>query len=306
MVTSSSMNESIKVGVVQTSLDAGAAWVAPPPGDWKSAVKISTVEELRARREIRHYLSALQNGGNSPDIVLLPELSVPIGYEKTLIRTAESMRSIIIAGMDYGIHSETPSKLVKNEAIVILPTEVAGKKISSRPIVKRVGKTYAAPAEEAKLKDLGVSIAPSPSVWLFNNDALGSFGVAVCYDFLDLDRITLYRGKIQHLFILAYNKDVSSFDHVAEAIARMVFCNVVVCNCGFFGGSVAVSPYREPFKRTIFRHSGMHLSNAQTFDLPASSLLDRQKGIVGDKNPWKNLPPGFQHTETISPKSHSI
>src|SRR3546814_5336832 len=111
-----------------------------------------------------------------------------------------------------------------------------------------------------------------PSVWLLDGGAIGTFGVMVCYDFLDLERIAMYRGRVQHLFILALNKDATSFRHVAEAVAQMVFRNVVICNCGHFGGSLAVSPYRQPERRTIYQHAGAGLATGQLIELPVAPL----------------------------------
>ena len=41
-------NKTLDIGVVQTSLDATAAWITGGSGGWQSSVKISLVEERRA------------------------------------------------------------------------------------------------------------------------------------------------------------------------------------------------------------------------------------------------------------------
>ena len=119
---------------------------------------------------------------------------------------------------------------------------------------------------------------------------------------MDLDRIVMYRNKIQTLLILAYNRDTTSFDHLAEALSRMLFCNVVICNCGQFGGSLAVSPFREPFHRLIYRHAGQGLPHAQVVQLPLEILLEHQQGIK--HTDLKSLPPGFDdivvHSQRLS------
>jgi len=282
------LKETLNVGIVQTSLDYEAAWKSGTT--WEDTVRMSYLEERRAKKEIRHYLASLHALEKKPDIVLLPELSVPLGYENKLMRSAEAMESIIIAGLDYKIEGKT-TPAVSNEVIVIVPKRIRGKKIARRTEIRRVGKTYAAPEEKNKLDALGVNFKSHPTVWLFESPDFGTFGVAVCYDFMDLDRIVLYRNQVQTLFVLAYNKDITSFDHIAQSISRTVFCNVIICNCGYYGGSMAVSPYRDSYKRIMYQHSGAKLTNAQIVELPLQNLHAHQSGTRS--HDFKNLPPGF-------------
>lgn len=293
------MNENLQIAIIQTSLDNDAAWV-DSVSNWKDAIQISDMEERRAKKEIRQFLSNFKGPSEKPSIVLLPELSVPRSLERYLKKCADSFEVIIIAGLDYMTVSESPAT-VSNEAIIIVPRRLNGKKIGRRTSVRRIGKTYPAAAEEANLNSIShqsVSFRGNSTIWLFESEDLGNFAVAICYDFLDLDRIVMYRGKIQTLFILAYNRDTTSFDHAAEAISRMVFCNVVVCNCGKFGGSLAVSPFYKPYKRTIYRNSGMGLANSQTIELPLEKIIAHQN--QNSDGTFKSLPPGYVNTATLT------
>lgn len=302
----STLNKVLHVGVVQTSLHADAAWADDKPRNWQHCIRMSSTEELRAKKEIRHYLASLKGLDTQPDFILLPELSVPLGFENRLMKAAEKMESIVIAGLDYRIDRTHP-RSVSNEAIIIVPRRLKGKKISQRTDVRRVGKTYPAPREKQKLDKItggAVNFVPQPIVWLFESPDLGKFAVAVCYDFLDLDRIAMYRNKIQTLFILAYNRDTTSFEHVAEAISRMVFCNVVVCNCGHFGGSLAVSPFQDSYKRTVYKHAGQKLPNAQLIELPLAALHEHQS--TGNSTRFKSLPPGFSDSFMLAKSLQGI
>ncbi|ARW16826.1 MULTISPECIES: carbon-nitrogen hydrolase family protein [Acetobacteraceae] len=288
------LNERLHIGVIQTSLSANTAWVDDKSGNWKNCVHMSEIEERRAKKEIRHFFASLRGLDHRPDIILLPELSVPLGFEPQLKRAAEKLEAIVIAGLDYRIETGELQPTVSNEAVVIVPRRLRGRQIARRTEVRRVGKTYPAPSEEKKLKSItgtGVAFLAHPTVWIFESSDLGKFAVAICYDFMDLDRIVMYRNKIQTLFILAYNRDTTSFDHLAEALSRMLFCNVVVCNCGQFGGSLAVSPFREPFRRSIYRHVGQRLPHAQLVELPLAALAAHQAGSTNKD--FKSLPPGF-------------
>lgn len=301
------VNNTLNVGVIQTSLDDEAAWVDDMSGNWKHCVRMSFHEERRAKKGIRHYLASLRSMERQPDIVLFPELAVPIGFEPKLRRAAEELESIVIAGLDYRIDPTQPGPAVSNEAVVIVPRRLRGQQIALRTEVRRVGKAYPAPGEKKKLLKItgsSVEFVPDPAVWIFESTDLGKFSVAVCYDFMDLDRIAMYRNRIQTLFVLAYNRDTTSFDHLTEALGRMLFCNVVVCNCGKFGGSQAVTPFREPHKRTIYRHSGQKLPNSQLIELPLASLLAHQNG--GGSKDFKSLPPGFSNHIALTLKNEAI
>ena len=300
-------NETLKVGVIQTSLNDNAAWIDDDSRSWRQCVRMSFHEERRAKKEIRHYLASLKGLERQPDIVLFPELSVPIGFQRQIIRAAEKLEAIIIAGLDYRIETSLGRPAVSNEAVVVVPRKLRGETIALRTEIRRIGKTYAAPGEKKKLLGLGsgsVEFVSNPTVWVFESNNLGNFGVALCYDFMDLDRIVMYRNKIQTLFVLAYNRDTTSFDHLSEALGRMLFCNVVVCNCGKFGSSHAVSPYRKPYKRTVYRHSGQDLPNAQLIELPLEGLYSQQQR--GDLEQFKSLPPGFSDHITLSYRANSI
>lgn len=301
------VNDRLYVGIIQTSLHAEAAWVDDKSGNWQSCVRMSAIEEQRAKKEIRHFLASLRGLNRLPDIILLPELSVPFGFEPKLRRAAEKLESIIIAGLDYRIETGESVPTVSNEALIIIPRRLRGRQISRQTEVRRVGKTYPAPGEKVKLHGImgaKVEFLAHPTVWIFESPDLGKFAIAICYDFMDLDRIVMYRNKIQTLFILAYNRDTTSFDHLAEALSRMLFCNVVICNCGQFGGSLAVSPFREPFLRSIYRHSGQCLPHAQLVQLPLAALTAHQQGML-DKD-FKSLPPGFDAIVSLSTTAEMI
>lgn len=288
----SPLAETLKLGVIQTSLDPEAAWVGN--------AKMSSCEEERAITEIRGYFAAFQQEQPRPDIIVLPELAVPTGFEAKLKTMANKMQSVVIAGLDY--RAGTAPGEVHNEALLIVPKHWRGKKMGAKATTRRIGKTYPAPEEEKKLKTVACEFKRDPAVWLFDGGEVGTFGVMVCYDFLDLERIAMYRGKVQHLFILALNKDATSFRHVAEAVSRMVFCNVIICNCGHFGGSQVVCPYRHAARRIIFQHAGAGLATGQIITLPVSRLdlhQHRAYPLFKGEKEFKSLPPGYDFSEVL-------
>jgi len=295
----SQFEQSLKLGIIQTTVHSDNAW--------KSTLHMAPVEERAVIAQIQHQLASLAQQSTKPQIVLLPELTVPTGFLPNLKVIAAQMNAVIIAGMDFNIASRR-AKIARNRAAVIIPNAWGTDKISSRATVRYVGKTYAAWREKEHLKAHGYTFQSIPEVWVFNAGSLGRFAVAVCYDFLDLERVAMYRLGIQHLFILAYNTDLPTFDHAAEALSRMIFCNVVVCNTGSHGGSLAVSPYSGVGKRVIYRHIGSPLSTGQTVSLPVADLILAQTDTWPDgrDREFKSLPPGAGVVHLLTPHIETI
>ena len=133
----------------------------------------------------------------------------------------------------------------------------------------------------------------------------GRIGVSICYDFMDLERALMYRGKVHHLFVLAYNRDLGMFRSLADSLSRTVYCNVVVCNTGIYGGSVAVAPYYKSFKRTLYSHDGKGLFTTQVVNLPVRDLEQARcrQSQVREKKIFKDPPPGVMmlNTQTLNP-----
>lgn len=186
---------------------------------------------------------------------------------------------------------------VWNEGFAVIPKGFFQKRPSRYCTRVTFGKTYPAPKEESLLLHMTPSwqFEGDQNVYVFDCGPYGRFGVSICYDFMDVERALMYRGKIEHLFVLAYNQDLGMFRSLADSLSRTVFCNVVICNTGFFGGSLAVSPYYDPYRRTAYSHGGGGLFTTQVIQLPVCGLIQRMNGVAEreGKSEFKDPPPGF-------------
>lgn len=281
--------EMLKICLVQTNCS---------PDYWRLDVRHRAVYAEQLWSYVRSCVAALRLMPDRIDVVLLPELSLPRARVRDLERFAKELGVIIIVGLDYLIREDT--KRAVNEALVLVPDNWRTKGYGRfcQPI--RVGKVSPAPKEQEALEARGLEFFADPVYSLFDGVDIGRFGVTICYDLMDLERATLYAGRIQHLFVLAYNQDTQSFFHITEALSRVMFCNVVICNTGFYGGSLAVAPFYQPWRRTIYKHEGAKLATSQVISLPVGDLIEAQKGDrkkippKDDQYLFKNVPPQLQ------------
>lgn len=275
----------LNVAIIMSRLDNKSAYFNGPP--------MSLLEEHEARRELREGLRQLSRSIEKPDIILAPELSAPRAFITELKQHAKQLGAICIFGFDYKL--DRVNRTAKNEIIIIIPNRWPCKYFNGKTYQYSLFKSNPAPGEAKALNDSNWKLEVDSRLWLFKAGSYGNFGIAICYDFLDVEMHLLYKTKIHHLFVLSYNKDVPSFHHTAESLCRNLFCNVVICNTGFYGGSISVAPYHNTFDRVILKNEGSKLFSTHLVKLPIKCIDDKQKGKQAkcDQKTLKSLPPRF-------------
>lgn len=284
------MEDFLKIGVVQTTVDSDVAWDAHKD----TQIVMCDYEGDRVWNEIVKAFASIKSEplSNLPRIVIFPEFTLPLHKQRDLGNISKKLGVVIIAGLDF---VETESG-IKNNAIICVPNKWIENEKSYSVKKFHFGKRFFSNEEKQYFNKKDVKGLPTPYIHLIDADKYGKIGVAICADLFDIERFVIYKGKIQHLFIIAYNKDINSFYFLAEAISRLVFCNVVICNTGHYGGSVAVSPYKESFRRSILKMEGKDLFNVQIVPLPVAPLIEAQMSddFEMKKAEFKSRPPGYE------------
>lgn len=302
--------EDLAVGIIQTTVNATLAWP-----ESANKPKMSHGQDDHAWQEICKGMRALKDGDVAPKVVVLPELSLPRTRLEDFEKLVCTLNALVFVGVDYRLNSKM--KCAHNEGLVFIPNGFWDRRRSRKCTRIIFGKSHAAPGERSKLGKLSPpwSHVGDDKVYVFDAEKYGRIGVSICYDFMDLERAVLYRGRVHHLFVLAYNRDLGMFRSLADSLSRTVFCNVIVCNTGFYGGSIAVSPYHAAYKRTLYSHDGSCLFTTQTVKLPVrgieQALLGNAETITvksRDEKVFKDRPPGVgeptNHTLVTEPLSH--
>lgn len=283
------MEKFLKIGVIQAIVNPNLAWSDTPQMDVYEANVIW--------RQIQAAFASFQEMSDTkkPDIVVIPELAVASYFESRIKSYAQKIGAIVVAGLDFKRYDKDR---VGNIAIFFVPRDW--------PHGKQVGKVKAtsfyfgkhfASREEQKIinQDWNMSFVPCNEFYIVDLAEYGKLGVSICADFYDIERYAIYKGRIQHLLIIANNKDVKSFYFLAEAISRLVYCNVVICNSGHYGGSVCFTPAKHEYQRYSYKHEGHDLFTTQIVSIPVDALWKAQSEDMDALNGFKNPPPGYKY-----------
>ena len=281
-------NLSVRVGQTGTSPDRKDILQIFP--------RVRTSQANAMIEQVVNAFSAPGSGlaGASPDIVVLPELSVPQQEVRELRRLAAKERMAAVAGL-YWRKLPTvvpPSKgLVPKRAYFVNEAELVVPVADDRgpPAVRwfRVRKPLPAHMEEGLARALSKKKIGG-STWhllrghrwyRFVHPQWGDFTTAICADLIDPAPWRAFRGELLHLLMVAYNRDVDLFDSLTWVRAYEDYVNVVSVNHGQYGGSFVWTP-RRTHGRELARLRGSGLVLTADVSLPVKELLDQQKDGV--------------------------
>lgn len=289
------MKQTISVGLIQPVLDPGLAWNKKGP----YALNIDKITAERVWHEIRRGLIEMLRADTRPDIILIPELHLPVSRIETIKRLSKKFGVIIISGIDFQLNRASPER-IRNRGLICLPVHPANGN-AYRVTSMQFGKTFFTYMERSMFKDMDrpgtFEEDPEQCLYVFKSKELGDFGIIICSDIFDIERMSLYQGQIHHLFIISLNKDLNTYFAMAESLTRLLYCNVVICNTGFYGGSLAISPYKQSHERIIYQYTGQRMYNSHVIELPLKLLDDAQKFNFSTDHDgsinFKASPPGY-------------
>jgi len=290
--------DTLKVGYIQVNFDNMAAW--GPSNNITLSMK-SEVEEY-IWQEVLKGFHKMNNHHTKPDIIVIPELTIPNPYIRDLEKLATEINCVVFAGLDW--QTDYKKKKIRNKAIMLVPNNWNTNLKSFSCNTNFLGKKYPANLEKISIEEYNKTNSTNfefksdDNMYLIDAHEFGKIGFAICADFYDIERFVIYKGRVQHIIILALNQDTNSFFAISEAVARLVMCNVVICNTGFFGDSLAFSPNKKDYKRMIYRNQGAKLFATQVVELPVKSLINDQKQGSDIKNIKKiknfKMPPEYK------------
>lgn len=230
------------------------------------------------------------------DILVMPEVSVPVSWLPFIISHARRHQIAIVFGLEHW----TEKDIVYNLVIEALPFKVSGK-YKSCLVTARI-KNYYAPEERKLIED--VRLTPADTTLDFaeyhkvhwNGVCFASYN---CFELSDIEHRTLFKSHIDILIACVWNRDTNYYQHILESSVRDLHCYVIQSNTSQYGGSCVLRPTKTESKTMLYVKGGIN-SCVLTTDLNIDSLRDFQfKTNPAPGDEYKQLPPGFDNNNVL-------
>ena len=300
-VWSNSIGDNVKIGLTSW-LVVAESWVAMATG---SSDPFRLDRYQRWMRIINDVMRIPED--QKPNYLVFPELAIPARLFMRAARKLAMRKISLIAGVDY-IRSMVKAKpsgrctesgtCVRNQVWCALHYDGHG----SRPIIAKYTKSRFAQREESELfraanimGDKADANYDRPGMVIYhgNNNSNVALSVLICSDLLDIEARARLRGKIDILFVPAWNKDIPTYSSLVESAAYDLHAFVALCNSREYGDTRLRSPAKEEFARDIIRLKGGLSDYYAVGDINVRTLRSFQSAYRSADKPFKPTPTGF-------------
>ena len=229
------------------------------------------------------------------DILLFPECFIPLNLLSSLVKYAEKNQCLTITGLEHLKLDKTAFNFI----VTILPVEIDG--IKDSIVVFRI-KNHYSPGEEFLISKNHLSV-PKPKPYrydIFNwrNIYFSSF---YCFELANSLHRSLFKGKIDLLVGVEWNRDTNYFSNIVEASSRDLHVFVAQVNTSQYGDTRLTQP-KDTNGKDLLKLKGGTNDAILIANINIDKLREfqRQKIItpefIGD---FKPLPPDFSHKDVI-------
>lgn len=230
----------------------------------------------------------IRNSGDI-DYAVFHELALP---RHLYVQIAEKLAFVginLIAGLEYKI--DRSKDKADNQLIYVLNT---GNKTEGS-IALYQSKIIGALHESSEIFNRSnLKIHPKFKEKLIIKHNNFVFSGLICNDLLDINNRCNLRGEIDALFVIAWNPDIETYQHLVKSATLDIHCFVSLCNNKIYGDTRIRAPFKDEWKRDMQKIHGGELDNFMISKLPIKELRDYQSNNVPPSKPFKPFPTGFE------------
>lgn len=239
-----------------------------------------------------------KNGRLQPTLLVLPELTVPRRWFRTVARHIVRGGGFgAVMGLEYKHLPKTPTVL--NQAFAVLPGPFGS--VATWPWTKK----RPARGEGAGLMEEGLSFPPvlSDPPRAVVQTSWGRFSTLICSELMETRRVSDLLGRAELVLCPAWNTDTSSYDHLVQSVGFQLHAIIAIANNGHYSDCRAWAPLTKRWQRDLCRiierdiddvvYCSLPLQSLRTFHQlggPDAHLVDKKVAERARKQ-WRPLPP---------------
>jgi hypothetical protein len=276
---------------------------------WRASVAGERDPDARRYFRLNGIINDVLKTRPRPDYLVLPELCLPRRWFSRIAYKLSQSNVSLIAGVEY-LHwsgtRKTPTPhfgtaravapFVSNQLRASLVTDSLGYRTF---VVYEQEKATPALEEERELWSIGKKILHSlrrPVKRVISHGGF-RFGLLICSELTDLTLRGKFRGAVDALFVLEWNRDIDTFSALIEASALDIHCFAIQSNNRLYGDCRVRAPYREAFRRDVARLKGGEADYFVLALLDIEALRAFQSRLRSpDSGEFKPVPDGFMLT----------
>ena len=230
------------------------------------------------------------------DMLVMPEVSLPVSWLPSLVSFSRQNQIAIIFGLEHWVGSGYAYNLL----FELLPG-ISKDGYKTCVVAARV-KNHYAPQELELIANVGLK--PATDLVQFQNYQRTvwrgvSFASYNCFELSDMGHRVLFKSEIDLLVACVWNRDTNYYDHILESAVRDLHCYVVQVNTSQYGGSCVMRPTSTERKRMMYVKGGEN-AIILTTNIDILSLREFQHtSQAGGGSLFKKLPPGFSHDAVL-------
>jgi hypothetical protein len=258
---------------------------------WQQSVIQKPIKDIERYRQLEHIVNEAVK--KRPDYLVLPELSIPQEWAWLISKKLLTNNISLIAGVEYIHAKEKGQKIVHNTIMKFLIADDIGFKYMK---FFRQDKQVGAHGESIELKNIAnIELKPNRAYRDKNIYKHGNFYFSslICNELTDIEYRMNFRGKIDALFIVEWNKDIKSFNALVESASLDIHSYIVQVNNRKYGDSRIRAPYKDDFYRDVVQVKGGKHDYLIVGEINIEQLREFQSHHVSPQKPFKPVPTGF-------------
>lgn len=260
----------------------------------------SVVEGVAQMLRIREtHIQQNRDDKRMLDWLVFPELSVhPNDVNSIILPFVRKHRCMVLAGLVYHTEYSLPGAPLINSALWLIPEWTHNTGLHIHRIEQ--GKFNLAEPE----KRLNPKPEPfRPAQWIVQYDWQSSqcrplnLTASICYDSTDLALASDLKSRSDIYAVCALNKDVGTFDRMAESLHYHLYQGVLIVNNGQFGGSNFYAPFNEHYCRQVLHLHGQPQTQIAFIEVDPEKFICRPyDSNLLPQGKWKSPPAGWEMT----------